>query len=199
MHVDDYCQRHAQRVQVQDALVVGIEHRGLRHDMRPTDTHGYIEVIFAVIRMLGIAYESRIRQLTNQQHLPQLPVTAHRQLGQMLPPDARLAPERIARHWDEVLRLVVTLKLRHSEASRLFGRLNSYARQHPLYRALKELGRLVKTAFLLRHVDQVELRQRIHKQLAKGESAHRLAHAVWHGRNQEFYAATRSEQLVAET
>ena len=45
----------------------------------------------------------------------------------------------------------------------------------------------------------MELRQRIQKQLNKGESAHRLAHAVWHGRNQEFHAATRSEQLVAET
>ena len=46
-----------------------------------------------------------------------------------------------------------------------------------------ELGRLVKTEFLLRYVDQVELRQRIQKQLNKGESAHRLVHAVWHGRN----------------
>ncbi|RPD44082.1 Tn3 family transposase [Hymenobacter sediminis] len=176
----------------------------LRHAVRPTDvhstdTHGYTEVIFAVTRMLGIAYEPRIRQLTNQQLYSWEPVAAHRQLGQTLLPDARLDPERIARHWDEVLRLVVTLKLRHSEASRLFGRLNSYARQHPLYRALKELGRLVKTEFLLRYVDQVELRQRIQKQLNKGESAHRLAHAVWHGRNQEFHAATRSEQLVAET
>ena len=176
----------------------------LRHAVRPTDvhstdTHGYTEVIFAVTRMLGIAYEPRIRQLTNQQLYSWEPVATHRQLGQTLLPDARLDPERIARHWDEVLRLVVTLKLRHSEASRLFGRLNSYARQHPLYRALKELGRLVKTEFLLRYVDQVELRQRIQKQLNKGESAHRLAHAVWHGRNQEFHAATRSEQLVAET
>ena len=176
----------------------------LRHAVRPTDvhstdTHGYTEVIFAVTRMLGIAYEPRIHQLTNQQLYSWEPVAAHRQLGQTLLPDARLDPERIARHWDEVLRLVVTLKLRHSEASRLFGRLNSYARQHPLYRALKELGRLVKTEFLLRYVDQVELRQRIQKQLNKGESAHRLAHAVWHGRNQEFHAATRSEQLVAET
>ena len=94
---------------------------------------------------------------------------------------------------------MVTLKLRYSEASRLFGPLNSYARQHPLYRALKELGRLIKTEFLLRYVDQVELRQRIQKQLNKSESAHQLAHAVWHGRNQEFHAATRSEQLVAET
>ena len=45
----------------------------------------------------------------------------------------------------------------------------------------------------------MELRQRIQKQLNKSESTHRLAHAVWHGRNQEFHAATRSEQLVAET
>jgi TnpA family transposase len=91
------------------------------------------------------------------------------------------------------------LKLRHSEVSRLFGRLNSYTRQHPLYRALKELGRLVKAEFLLRYVDPVELCQRSQKQRNKGESAHRLAPAVWHGRNQEFHAATRSEQLVAET
>ena len=38
----------------------------LRHAVRPTDvhstdTHGYMEVIFVVTRMLGIAYEPRIR------------------------------------------------------------------------------------------------------------------------------------------
>ena len=70
-------------------------------------------------------------------------------------------------------------RLRHSEASRLFGRLNPYARQHPFYRALKELGQLVKIEFLLRYVDQAELRQRLQKQFNKGESAHHLALAVW--------------------
>jgi TnpA family transposase len=32
-----------------------------------TDTHSYTEIIFAVTHMLGIAYEPRSRQLTNQQ------------------------------------------------------------------------------------------------------------------------------------
>ena len=41
--------------------------------------------------------------------------------------------------------------------------------------------------------------QRIQKLLNKGESARRPAHAVWHGRNQEFHLATRSEQLGSET
>ncbi|MBD2766838.1 Tn3 family transposase [Hymenobacter sp. BT664] len=45
----------------------------------------------------------------------------------------------------------------------------------------------------------MELRQPIQKQLNKGESTHRLAHAVWHRRNQKVHAATRSEQLVADT
>ncbi|OGX82169.1 Tn3 family transposase [Hymenobacter coccineus] len=40
---------------------------------------------------------------------------------------------------------------------------------------------------------QVALHQKI------APPCHRLAHAVWHGCNQEFHAATRSEQLVAET
>ena len=49
--------------------------------MHSTDTHGYTEVIFAVTRMLGIAYEPRIRQLTNQQLYSWDPVATHRQLG----------------------------------------------------------------------------------------------------------------------
>ena len=66
--------------------------------MHSTDTHGYTEVLFAVTRILGNAYEPRIRQLTNQQLYNWEPVAAHRQLGQTLLPDARLDPERIARH-----------------------------------------------------------------------------------------------------
>ncbi|TLM88999.1 hypothetical protein FDY95_22715 [Hymenobacter jeollabukensis] len=36
---------------------------------------------------------------------------------------------------------------------------------HQQYRALKGLGRLVKFEFLLHHLDQMELHQRIQKQL----------------------------------
>jgi TnpA family transposase len=37
---------------------------------------------------------------------------------------------------------VATIELKEATASQLFKRLNSYARQHPLYSALKEYGKI---------------------------------------------------------
>ena len=69
-------------------------------------------------------------------------------------------------------------KLRYSSASQLFKRLRSYAKDHPLYRALKEFGRIIKSQFILTYYDDVELRQRIEKQLNKVELANKFSAAV---------------------
>jgi TnpA family transposase len=68
-----------------------------------------------------------------------------------------------------MLRFIATIKLKEATASQLFKRLNSYSRQHPLYHALKEFGKIPKSDFLLRYTDIVELRQAIEKQLNKGK------------------------------
>ena len=83
-------------------------------------------------------------------------------------------------------------------ASQLFKRLNSYTRQHPLYRALKEYGKLEKSIFLLKWIDLLDLRQAVEKQLNKGEQANRFADAVSFSRNQEFLYAEKTEQEIAE-
>ena len=93
---------------------------------------------------------------------------------------------------------MATIKLKETTASQLFKRLSSYSRQHPLYRALKQFGRVIKTIFILRHVDDVELRQSIEKQLNRVESYHQFGKAIFFARNQEFNYATREEQLIAE-
>ena len=66
-----------------------------------------------------------------------------------------------------ILRFVATIKLKQTTASQLFKRLNSYSNQHPLYQALKEFGRIIKTLFILRYIDDVKLRRSIEKQLNK--------------------------------
>lgn len=64
-----------------------------------------------------------------------------------------LLPHRIIREhiieaqWDEILRFIATIRLKVATASQLFKRLNSYSRQHPLYQALKEFGKLPKSLF----------------------------------------------------
>ena len=67
-----------------------------------------------------------------------------------------------------------------------------------MYRTLKEFGKIIKTFFLLKYIDDVELRQAIEKQLNKLESSNRFGKAVFYGNNQEFQQPTKEEQLIAE-
>jgi hypothetical protein len=50
--------------------------------------------------------------------------------GWSIKPDQYVDPDSITVAWDEVLRLIVTIKLKESTASDIFRRLNSYSRQH---------------------------------------------------------------------
>ncbi len=49
----------------------------------------------------------------------------------------------IEQHQDQILRLVVSLKLKQVTALSVMRRLNSYSQKHPVYQALRELGQLV--------------------------------------------------------
>ena len=109
-----------------------------------------------------------------------------------------MASKIIEEQWDQILRFIATIKLKETTASQLFRRLSSYSKQHPLYRALKAFGQIIKSIFLLKYIDDVTLRQVIEKQLNKLESANKFLKAVFYGNNQEFSQETKDEQLVAE-
>lgn len=83
-------------------------------------------------------------------------------------------------------------------ASELFRRLNSYSKQHALYRALKAFGKIIKSIFILRYIDNLELRQMIERQLNKIEQAHHFTRAVSIGNPREFIQAEKQEQEIAE-
>jgi TnpA family transposase len=91
-----------------------------------------------------------------------------------------------------------TIKLKETTAFQLFRRLSSYSHQHPLYRALKAFGQIIKSIFLLRYIHDYTLRQVIEKQLNKLESANKFSKAVFYGNNQEFQQETKEEQIIAE-
>ncbi len=102
----------------------------------------------------------------------------------------------IEEHWDDILRFLATMKLKYTSASQLLKRLSSYAKDHPLYKALKEFGRIQKSIFILSYIDDVEFRQRIEKQLNKIESANKFSKAVFFANNQEFQDGTKEEQEI---
>jgi TnpA family transposase len=82
--------------------------------------------------------------------------------------------EFILRYWDDLLRLAGSLTRGWVTASLFISKLQAYPRQNILTRALQEYGRLVKTLFILRYLENEDYRRRINAQLNKGESLHAL-------------------------
>lgn len=147
-----------------------------------TDTHGYTELVFALFGLLGLTFSPRIRDLADQKlYRPaDFALDAWPKLGPYLA--NTLKAERFYDHWDDMLRVAVSLKKGYGTASLLVQKFQAYPRQHPLARALQELGRLDKTLHILRWYEDLATRERISKQLNKGEALHRLRANLFYGK-----------------
>lgn len=75
-------------------------------------------------------------------------------------------------------------------------RLTSYSKEYQLYTTTKEFGKIMKTDFLLNHIDDVELRQRIEKQLNKVESSNKFSTAVFWVEIQNLQLQLKSKTLL---
>ena len=180
-------------------VIDGLMHNDVvKSDIHSTDTGGYSEILFGAMHLLGFAFAPRIKNFAKCQLYAFQKRKGYEQQGYKILPDAYIKPELLADQWDEILRFIATIKLKEATASQLFKRLNSYSRQHPLYHALKEFGKIPKSDFLLRYTDILALRQAVEKQLNKGESMNKLARAVSFGNNQEFLYGEKVEQEIAE-
>lgn len=168
-----------------------------KSDIHSTDTHGYSEVIFGVSHLLGFMFAPRIRNLKRQRlyTFPGQYKRLYQEEEYLILPDGVLNTQHIVDNWDEILRFTTTIQLKETTASQLFRRLNSYSTTHPLWTALKEFGRAVKSTYILRYIDDLVLRQSIEKQLNKIESAQKFSNAVAFG-SQELRQADREEQCI---
>ena len=63
---------------------------------------------------------------------------------------------------------------------------------------MKEFGKVPKTLFILKYVDDPAFRQSIEKQLNKVESSHKFAKAISFGHNHEFIQSEKEDQEIAE-
>jgi TnpA family transposase len=169
----------------------------IKSDIHSTDTHGYTESIFAATHLIDTAFAPRLKKVGKQTLSSFSSRGTHQRRGDVVLPGHTINQKLILSHWDDILRFMATIKLRHSSASQLFKRLSSYAHDHPLYKALKEFGRVIKTRFILTYLDNLELRQRIEKQLNKIELANRFSRAVFFANNQEFQEGNLEEQEIA--
>ena len=64
-------------------------------------------------------------------------------------------------HWQDLMQVVVSIKEGKTLASTILRKLNYDSKRNRLYKAFRELGRVIRTIFLLRYISNLELRQQI--------------------------------------
>ncbi len=170
----------------------------VKSDIHSTDAFGYSEAIFATSFLVEVAYAPRFKNLKLQRRYIFRSRKDVDQSTWTIKPDAYRDTDNIVACWDDILRFIATIKLKETTASDIFRRLNSYSKQHSLYQALKAFGQIPKSLFILRYIDEPQLRSAIEKVLNGIEHVHRFTRAVSVGSPQEFLQAEKDDQELAE-
>ena len=150
---------------------------GLQIEEHYTDTGGVTDHVFGLCHLFGFRFAPRIRDLKDRR-LCVFPDAAQ---PARLPPiiAGTINVEHIKAHWDELLRLAVSIRSGTSSASAMLKRLSAYPRQNGLAIALREIGRIERSLFTMDWLKSPELRRRAHAGLNKGEARNALARAIF--------------------
>ena len=144
-----------------------------------TDTHGYTEINFAAFVMVGMRFCPRIRSLHRQRIYCADPARDHGVLEPVLKRGRRAVNFRlIAAQWDRIGQFCAAFPAGHATASAALQRLNRFKASNRFYAANRELGRALKTEFVLQYMSEPQLRAKVRRGLLKVEQLHALARAV---------------------
>ncbi|WP_163527870.1 Tn3 family transposase [Halobacillus ihumii] len=158
-----------------------------------TDTAGYTDQIFGLTHILGFKFAPRIRDLSDSKLFTLGKVNDYPKLEPIM--RGQINEKVIKDNYDDVLRLAHSIREGSVTASLIMGKLGSYARQNSLATALREMGRIEKTIFILNYLQSETLRRKIQKGLNKGEAMNGLARAIFFGKQGEFRERTLQHQL----
>ena len=145
-----------------------------------TDTAGFTDHVFALMHLLGFKFAPRIKDLGETKLFIPKGHNPYQALKPLI--GGAINTKVIEDNWSDVLRLATSIKQGTATASLLIKKLGSYPRQNSLALALREVGRIERTLFILQWLQSKELRRRVQAGLNKGEARNALARAVFFNR-----------------
>ncbi|KKB35323.1 Tn3 family transposase [Bacillus thermotolerans] len=158
-----------------------------------TDTAGYTDQIFGLTHLLGFKFAPRIRDLSDSKLFSIDKASEYPKLEAIL--RGQINTKVIKENYEDVLRLAHSIREGTVSASLIMGKIGSYSRQNSLATALREMGRIEKTIFILNYISDESLRRKIQRGLNKGEAMNGLARAIFFGKQGELRERTIQHQL----
>jgi TnpA family transposase len=143
------------------------------------DTQGQSTVVFGLSHLLGIKLMPRIRNWKDLKFFRPDKNSTYQNVDSLFS-DA-IDWDLIKTHWQDLIQVVLSIKYGKISSSLLLRKLGTYSRKNRLYQAFQELGRVIRTLFLLEYLSSPKLREIITATTNKVEAYNALSEWVFFG------------------
>lgn len=156
------------------------------------DTGGFTDHVFAMCALLGYQFAPRIRNLSSLNLYGMTGLSIPKLMRELVTAKANIT--RIEKQWPDVIRLIASITTHRVIPSDFLRQLASFPRQNELAIALREIGRIERTIFILTWISSPEMQRRAQMGLNKGEAHHSLKRALNFNRRGEVTDRTSENQ-----
>lgn len=143
------------------------------------DTQGQSTPVFALAHLLGIKLMPRIRNWQDLILYRSTPERTYKHIDALF--TDVIDWQLIETHWQDLLQVVLSIKAGKISSAMLLRKLGNDSRKNRLYQAFRELGRVVRTVFLLQYLSDPQLRQQITDRTNKVEAYNGFAKWLFFG------------------
>lgn len=165
---------------------------GRRIEEQYADTGGFTDHLFGISATLGYRLVLRIRDLPSKRLYVFDPAATPSELRPLVGGKAREV--LIVSNWPDLFRCAATMSAGQVAPSRILRKLAAYPRQNDLAAALREVGRIERTLFIIEWILDAGMQRRAQVGLNKGEAHHALKNALRIGRQGEIRDRTTEGQ-----
>lgn len=134
-----------------------------KSDIRPdtihADTQGQSAPVFGLAYLFNIKLMPRIRNFKDMTFFRPDNTIKYKHIDALF--DEEIDWQLIETHWQDLMQVALSIKYGKVSSSVLLRKLSNYSRQNRLYCAFRELGRVIRTMFLLKFISEPKLRENI--------------------------------------
>ncbi|MBF0360979.1 MAG: Tn3 family transposase [Oligoflexia bacterium] len=157
------------------------------------DTQAQNATVFAFAYLLGIKLMPRIRNWKDLKFYKSSSSNKYTNLDKLFT-DEPINWELIETHLPDMLQVILSIKAGKLAPSTILRKLGNKSKKNRLYFAFRELGRVIRTVFLLEYLNSKELRSQVQAATNKSESFNNFAQWIFFGGNSIIKNNDRDQQ-----
>lgn len=164
----------------------------IQPDRIHADTQGQSTPVFAFSYLLGIQLMPRIRNWKDLTFYRSDKSTSYQHIDSLF--NETVDWKLIEDLWQDLMQVAISIERGHVSSAVLLRKLGHYSRKNRLYQVAREVGRVIRTIFLLDYISDLPLRRQITATTNKAEAYNGFAKWLFFGGEGVITENDRDEQ-----